>query len=677
MLTKLSIRNAKRTWKNYLIFFLTLALVTALIFSFFGLFYHMEILNNMKPLLYVATGFILAVIAWLIQYMIRFMVRNRSREFATYLLLGMQRRQILALFWRESLCLGAAAFVFGIGAGIFLQQILFACFYSLVGLEYKISLYWDKRCLEITAACVFFCYFLSLFFQGKRFAKMSIVELMKMQQRAEQVREGSLARGLFQLTAGLAYILFFCRKISVSGQSVYSAKTVGADVAALLILGLILAVYLMYAGLASLFVLLIRTGHSGILKGDRLFLLRQLSFKIRTVRFTCGTLTLLFALALMGSGAALVINDYREKELLQKYPFTVNVVNGPEHTMEAEKQAVLKAAPDAAVHTYKIYQNGTDDFAVWFYTHLKAFGGEYVDADGSFKRDEAAETRSYYEYDTFMKLSDYNELRGMLGLEKAALPRNGYLLHMRKRLLRETEADLADIVLHVDGAALYYAGAYTEHFSQDGYNGADYLIIVADELAEEMEVYYSGLSALVPGGLAEDALSGELWRVHASEWYLPAWGTDAMNKTISPVLVMDEAYREEVNALFVGIVFPLFYIGLVYLCVALTVLSVQQLNDSEKYRYYVFILSGQGMRTEQIKGLILKQMTGFYLCPVLPALGIGGVVTFSLCKLMNSYSDLDGQWIGYFGISLALFLGIYLLYFVIAYISFVREAFLK
>lgn len=140
---------------------------------------------------------------------------------------------------------------------------------------------------------------------------------------------------------------------------------------------------------------------------------------------------------------------------------------------------------------------------------------------------------------------------------------------------------------------------------------------------------------------------------------------------------MDEAYRDEVNTLFVGIVFPLLYVGLVYLCVALTVLSVQQLNDSGKYRYSVFVLSGQGMQTNQIKGLILKQMTGFYLCPVLPAMVISGEVTYSLCELMRNFSDLDGRWIGYFGTALVLFLGVYLLYFVVTYVSFVREVLSK
>lgn len=671
MLTKLSIRNAKRSWKNYLIFFLTLALVTALIFSFFGLFFHMEILEDMKPLLYVATGFILVVTAWLIQYMIRFMILKRSREFATYLLLGMRRRQISGLFWRESLWLGAAAFACGILTGVFLQQFLFACFYALIGLEYRIALYWDGRCLAITAVCMFFCYFLALLFQGKQFVKMSIMELMKAQQQAEQVREDRGGWGSLAFAAGLAYIVFFCK--SVSRQESVLSVMAGAGGAALRMLGLIPAVYLIYAGLASFFCLFIRTGYGSALKGSRLFLLRQLSSKIRTVRFTCGTLTLLFALALMGCGMAMIINDYRTGCLWQKYPFSVNVVNGPEQTMEAEREVILAAAPSAGICTCKIYQNGTDDFAVYFYTHLNAFGGKYVNADGSFKRKAAMESHFFYEYDTFMKLSDYNALRRLLGLEDAKLPENGYLLHMRKRLLREAGDDLTDIVLYADGHELHYAGAYTEEFAQDGYNGADYLVIVADELAEKMEVYYSGLAALVPDGLSEDEISGELWQVHASGWHLPAWGTDMTNKTFSPVFVSDEAYRDEVNAMFVGIVFPLLYVGLVYLCVAFTVLSVQQLNDSEKYRYCVWVLSGQGMDRTQIRGLILKQMTVFYLCPVLPAVLISASVTFSLWKIFHNFSDLTGNWIGYFGSALILFLGIYLIYFVIAYVSFVRE----
>ena len=39
MLTKLSLRNAGRTWKDYLVFFVTLVLIAAIMFSFNGLLF--------------------------------------------------------------------------------------------------------------------------------------------------------------------------------------------------------------------------------------------------------------------------------------------------------------------------------------------------------------------------------------------------------------------------------------------------------------------------------------------------------------------------------------------------------------------------------------------------------------------------------------------------------------
>ena len=100
MLTKLSLRNAGRTWKDYLVFFVTLVLIAAIMFSFNGLLFDPDIRTLetdsyiIAVMLGIATFFILLVLAWLIQYMIRFMMKKRSREFATYLLLGMKRRQI-------------------------------------------------------------------------------------------------------------------------------------------------------------------------------------------------------------------------------------------------------------------------------------------------------------------------------------------------------------------------------------------------------------------------------------------------------------------------------------------------------------------------------------------------------------------------------------------------------
>lgn len=72
MLTKLSLRNAGRTWKDYLVFFVTLVLIAAIMFSFNGLLFDPDIRTLetdsyiIAVMLGIATFFILLVLAWLI-----------------------------------------------------------------------------------------------------------------------------------------------------------------------------------------------------------------------------------------------------------------------------------------------------------------------------------------------------------------------------------------------------------------------------------------------------------------------------------------------------------------------------------------------------------------------------------------------------------------------------------
>lgn len=82
MLTKLSLRNAGRTWKDYLIFFVTLVLIAAIMFSINGLLFDPDVRTLetdsyiIAVMLGIATFFILLVLAWLIQYTIRFMMKK-------------------------------------------------------------------------------------------------------------------------------------------------------------------------------------------------------------------------------------------------------------------------------------------------------------------------------------------------------------------------------------------------------------------------------------------------------------------------------------------------------------------------------------------------------------------------------------------------------------------------
>ena len=108
MMCKLALRNVKRMAKDYVVYFMTMAVVTALMFSFNTLLFSKDVQNlfqmdaMMSVMTGLATAFIVPIIAWLINYMVRFVLEKRSREFGIYLLVGKEKRDCKALFYGKS-----------------------------------------------------------------------------------------------------------------------------------------------------------------------------------------------------------------------------------------------------------------------------------------------------------------------------------------------------------------------------------------------------------------------------------------------------------------------------------------------------------------------------------------------------------------------------------------------
>ena len=83
MLGKLAFRNVKRSAKDYLVYLLTMTFVTALMFSFNTVLFSEQIKTSpdsegiMEILIGLATFFVVLIVAWLIHYMVRFMLDAR------------------------------------------------------------------------------------------------------------------------------------------------------------------------------------------------------------------------------------------------------------------------------------------------------------------------------------------------------------------------------------------------------------------------------------------------------------------------------------------------------------------------------------------------------------------------------------------------------------------------
>ncbi|HBA51011.1 MAG TPA: ABC transporter permease [Lachnospiraceae bacterium] len=684
MLGKLAFRNVLRSAKDYMVYFLTMMLVTAIMFAFHSLMFSEEVqqLFEMSMLMAVliglATFFVVLIVAWLIHYMVRFILEKRSREFGIYLLIGMKKKEISRLYMRESLLLGIAAFAGGLALGMLLQQILMAILYSMIMMEYHIRLDWNMGCLLTTGACYGGCYLLALFHCQRKFKKMNIHALMNSQRQNEKIIESheETKRWLLPLSVltllALGMLLFFYKS--------WDTLTV-----LLFLAGLIAAIYLFYSGVAAWIICYIRNKGKGIFRGQNLFLLRQFSSKIKTLRFTLGTLTSLFVLALLGCAIAMMFNDFQNQILINKWPFDVQIFSSnTEDDFKEELDILHRETEVKEAYTYLIYQNGKNTVNTWLYTHLRMFGDDYRNSDGKPNADKIAATENwvYYKYDTYMALSDYNHLREMAGFTTVTLEDTQYILHLKERVWNETGDFTDEIQITVPAdIPLTPAGVYTESLSQDGHNGADYLIIVSDNTAQRLTPYYRMLVANLKEK-APDNLQKELDRLTSENSYADfgghqeseamAAGSDSIMVFVYKNMVRDNLIPEA-KFLLSSIIFSLVYIGLIFVCVALTVLSVQQLSDSARYRFRYRVLHQIGLGQREISGVILRQLAGFYLCPILFAAVISGTIAVYVGWKFNFYTGTRTAAIGYFGISFLLFLAVYVVYFVVTYVGFCRN----
>ncbi len=703
MLGKLAFRNVRRSARDYLVYFITMTFVTALMFAFNSLIFTRDLeemfglAGIMIALVGLATFFIVLIVAWLINYMVRFMLEKRSQEFGIYLLIGMEKKEVARLYIRENALLGTGAFFSGMALGFLLQQVIMAILYSMIQIKYDIHMEFNGSCILMTAGCYGGCYLLALLRSNRRFRKMNIRDLMEAQKKNEEIKESHEQLKKWFFPVSLLFLAVFAVFIFFGGIR-------DAGHILFFLVGIVLVIYLFYTGLSSWLVCYVRKKGNGIFRGENLFLFRQFSSKLKTMSFTMGTLTALFTIAFMGCTVALMFSDYQNKLLETKFPFDVQINSDDvEDDFADEIEVIEEEAQVLNAVRYYIYADipaknqeeseRANQVNVWLSTHLKTFGNMYLKKDGSpdLKKLEKdlADGGFYCRYDTYMKVSDYNDLRRMLGLSEVQLKKHEYIIHIKERIRKEVESMTDDIAIEGEEGELKFAGYYTESFSQDGHNGGDYVIVVPDSAISSLTPYYAELAVDIkgeaPAGLGKklDELAEPDDEEYEEETDEDFGGHKQMAGNICcgsdtiVVMALTNMVRDnlipETKYLLSALIFPCFYIGLVFLCVALTVLSVHQLSDSAKYRFRYSVLKNLGMTRREIGRVIFRQLAGYYLCPVFLACVIGGSVSVFMSGKFIFYTGIHSAVIYYFGLTFLLFFGIYGLYFITTYVSFRRN----
>ncbi len=205
MYFKLALRNAKRSIFNYLLYITTMTILIAVMYVSNGI----AIFGDMQAGFQTASLPLLIVVIMvaLVNYINTFMMKQRAKEFANYLLLGMKKSKLSQMFLLEFCVIGIACFILG---GLIGATAYFTLFSNdLHDAEFQIIL----TIQTFLQTSFFFCIveILSAIRMRRRIYKLQISELMN-ENRRNQSLGGSKHKlwGFGFYISFLSFILLLC-----------------------------------------------------------------------------------------------------------------------------------------------------------------------------------------------------------------------------------------------------------------------------------------------------------------------------------------------------------------------------------------------------------------------------------------------------------------------------------
>ena len=690
MLGKLSFRNAKRQAKDYCIYFITVIISVALMFSFNSIATSndiSELSSYMASFSKAISGIsilIVLVMAWLINYCMRFMLEKRSKEFGTYQILGIEKKSISNIFTLENIMIGGIAFIIGIALGTFIYQILTSIIMNLFNQPYQIEISFSIKAVGMTAIYFFGIFALVLLNCRRKIKKTKVYDLLYANKKNENNMIKNAKGNVILFTLSIALLV---GAILINNNEFANASNMVGRNIFIAIIMLIVGIYLFYISISSFIVKRYLNNKSRKYKKDNMFLYRNLTSKINTMSLSLGTIALMFTIILIGGNVALLMNNMINNEIEMGYPYEI-MISTPDGDFSKYKEYIEKNTKVKDMYEYRLY-------------NIKGIGLSTAFEKTPFK---GAIDK---EIDSVLSLTNYNKLREILGYEKVDLQDDEIIINCLKTakggLEKYTkENDKTKIV----GKDVKIKEIRSENIAQVGFNGSYYAIIVPDSLIPLIEkedqrlrdkndnnstivteqedgadkIYYLDFAynfVATTENMTDEKFYKELSNYIIKQEREIAGEVNGeeqnYNIEISLANVQTKGERMSQTKSFYTIMsFLAFYVALIFVMATATLLAIQQLSDSEKYKYRYELLRKLGVDELQINRTIFKQLLFYFAIPmVLPViisipviLGVGQIFTVAV-TMEEIFKNI---WI-----MLGMFILVYGIYFIATDVQFDRN----
>lgn len=679
MYAQLAKTNVRKSIKDYLIYFITIAICVSLFYAITSLSSSdYELITEesynfraLKIILQYSTYLITAILILLIAYVNKYMIGRRKREFATYVLLGAEQRSVSLMFFIETIVVGFLAIITGILVGTLFSQAITAIVLISAKQEvvFSIKLYADT-------VVITFIFFISMFciiglYNVIVLRKIKLIDMLNAHKQVE-----------FQFKrSNKVYIAIFVVSIImyiISGS--YTVKLINSEidysVKSLMYIGIslitfIIGTYALFYSIAYIMIYIKNKCINFKYEGTNLFLIGAIVSKVKTAPILMATISITFLGAMISFIMTLVMSQWSMGYLDMRVPYDIEIRNNYSTNFLAQSNIDdIKVIPklDYSEIVEWLNNNGKD---IESYCQVEKY---IISHNDNIKSTLA------------IKLSDFNKLRTMLGYDEIKLNDKEFTTQWHNAVSDEVINNYVgkNSKLNINGVTYNISkdSSYKESIGEGFYSNSDNIIILPDEVCDNLDFIETNFVANIENKMKYEE-ANEFRQNYIYNWFRSnnsEFVTKYSDENDITYRVIDIRIKSlEINNILtttlamriLGV-----YLGIVLLMISLTILSLSQLTDSIEHKDRFNVLRKLGVEENQINKIILKQISIYFIVPIAIAM-IGDAIFIYNYYLI--YNDIITVFVGNIEFILSIIFGvalmivIYICYFIGTYYTFKRN----
>ena len=634
MLCKLSIKNIKKSMKDYAIYFFTLILGVAIFYVFNALGSQTvmldvsssaeELIELMMTMLSGVSVFVSFILGFLIIYASRFLIKRRNKEFGIYLTLGMSKRKISMILFFETLFIGIISLVVGLGIGIILSQLMSLVVANMFEANLtKFAFVFSKASCIKTIIYFGIMYLLVMIFNTYSVSKCKLIDLLNGAKKSEKIK----------LKNPILCIIIFIISCLVLGKA-YHMVTVEfltlqdvKDILKPIVMGAV-STFFIFWSLSGLILRIAMSIKKFYYKGLNSFTLRQFSSKINTTVFSTTIICLMLFITICLLSACLTMKNSMNANIRELAPadfeFTINMnmdkyydsFRNYGYNDNQIKNSHYTALEMFDVFNYDITKDIKDYIEINTYatpdlTMNQTLGSKLVEVRTSFP---------FLQYDTkesIMKISDYNKVARFYGNEEYSLKDDEYMIvadfksmvEIRNIALKNGEQ------INLFGHTLKpkYDSCRDGFLEMSSNHINTGIILVSDNVIDEN---YLIKNHLIGNYIAtdkkeiikiEDNINKLEKNPKANDYLLPSGSTKL-------------SIKEATTGLSAMVTFIGLYLGVIFLISSAAILGLKELSESSDNKQRFRMLRKIGTDEKMINKALFRQIAIFFMLPLILAL---------------------------------------------------------